>query len=202
MALYLFDMDGTILHLRLEQGKLDELRRQMFAAISSAIGDPGTMSIFGMYRAVVSNPNANPDLIARLRSMIDEIELSAIGSYVIHESMPFILRQLKASSAQLGLVTNNGRAVVTRILALEQMDQLFDVTVCRDDVSDLKPSPAPLLHAIAALNPQTEHGIFFIGDSAADEESANAFNKVSGHSLRFQHIDHFLHTFKNSGHGE
>src|SRR5690606_36471089 len=108
----------------------------------------------------------------------------------------------KASSAQLGLVTNNGRAVVTRILALEQMDQLFDVTVCRDDDSDLKPSPAPLLHAIAALNPQTEHGIFFIGDSAADEESANAFNKVSGHSLRFQHIDHFLHTFKNSGHGE
>lgn len=87
-----------------------------------------------------------------------------------------ILNTLKRQDAKLGIVTSKAKKGTSDALKLFGKDaKLFDVIVTFDDVSEHKPSPAPLLHALERLGEVAETSCY-VGDTIYDLQSAKAAN--------------------------
>jgi phosphoglycolate phosphatase len=83
------------------------------------------------------------------------------------------LRRLRRRGVRLGVVTASTRSVVAPTMARLDLDGLFEVTVCADDVARLKPRPDGLLRAIEAMGVPPA-GSVYVGDATADLEMARA----------------------------
>lgn len=81
------------------------------------------------------------------------------------------LTSLRGRGLKTGLVTNNHRFVVDRVLTRFALSQLFDVTICRDDANSFKPSPFPLLLAIKRIGLVRTEALY-VGDSTVDAAAA------------------------------
>lgn len=92
----------------------------------------------------------------------------------LHDQMiePFaevdeMLLKLKAGGKQLGLVTSKKRVGAERGMRIFEMQNFFDVIICAEDVSQHKPHPEPLLHAMEKLSAHPASTIY-AGDSTHD----------------------------------
>ena len=74
---------------------------------------------------------------------------------------------------RLGLVTTRDRHSTMRFLERNQLVDLFDVIITRDDTTRLKPHPEPILKAAEALEAPTEQCVM-VGDTLADIHAARA----------------------------
>lgn len=83
------------------------------------------------------------------------------------------VRELKARGVKLGVVTSKMRAGAQRGLKHCGFEDLFDVIVGADDVTDHKPHPAPVLLALEQLGANFE-GAVMVGDSPHDLASGRA----------------------------
>ncbi len=77
------------------------------------------------------------------------------------------LTALRARGYALGVVTNKPARFAEPLLAALGLADYFEVTVSGDTLPVKKPDPAPLLHALAALDARIE-GSAIVGDSMAD----------------------------------
>ncbi|HZY23647.1 MAG TPA: HAD-IA family hydrolase, partial [Beijerinckiaceae bacterium] len=83
------------------------------------------------------------------------------------------LESLRTRSLRLAVVTNKPHAVTMRILEALDLARFFDAVVGGDTLSRRKPDPAPLLHAMRALDaapPET----LMVGDNHHDVAAARA----------------------------
>lgn len=78
-----------------------------------------------------------------------------------------VLTLIRASHRALGLVTSGDRSRVERDLERMNWRALFDVVVCGGDVSERKPHPAPLHHALGKLE-QIPSTAMYVGDTIED----------------------------------
>jgi phosphoglycolate phosphatase len=81
------------------------------------------------------------------------------------------LQTFKKLGIKLGVATNRSREFLDH--ELQTVDdgrwaELFDVTVCADDVTHYKPAPELLLAALASLDIQPGTDIWYVGDSYVD----------------------------------
>lgn len=83
------------------------------------------------------------------------------------------LRRLRRHGVRLGIVTASMRAVVEPGMTRLNLDGLFEVVVCADDVARGKPHPEALLRALEELGlPPAEAR--YVGDTPTDLEMARA----------------------------
>lgn len=83
------------------------------------------------------------------------------------------LNKVRASRLALGLVTSGDRSRVERDLDRMNWTALFDVVVCGGDVSERKPHPAALHHALRKLE-QLPSVAAYVGDTIEDVEMGKA----------------------------
>jgi pyrophosphatase PpaX len=83
------------------------------------------------------------------------------------------LEALKAAGFATGLVTSKNRQGALRGLTLARLEQLMDVLVCADEVSNPKPHPEPVEKAVALLGADPATTVY-VGDSIHDMVSGRA----------------------------
>ncbi|HEV2670877.1 MAG TPA: pyrophosphatase PpaX [Gemmatimonadales bacterium] len=83
------------------------------------------------------------------------------------------IRRLKDAGMRLGVVTSKLRDGAMRGLRISELDDVFDIVIGCDDVTNSKPHPEPVLKAVAALGVQHPETAF-VGDSRHDMESGRA----------------------------
>lgn len=81
-----------------------------------------------------------------------------------------LLERLRAAGYRLGIVTSRPRiSLDTTPAALELLPHV-DLLVTRDDTTEGKPHPAPVLHAFQRLGVSSARGVY-VGDAAFDVEA-------------------------------
>jgi phosphoglycolate phosphatase len=95
----------------------------------------------------------------------------------MEEGMLPKIEKIASMGIKIGLVTNRNRTFIDKeIMSMENgsWKDVFDVVVASGEGVKLKPSPEPLEKAIHALGLKTGEDIWYVGDSKADIDCANA----------------------------
>jgi pyrophosphatase PpaX len=83
------------------------------------------------------------------------------------------IRRVKGAGKRLGVVTSKLRDGAMRGLRISALDEVFDIVIGCDDVTNSKPHPEPVLKAVEELGVQASETVF-VGDSRHDMESGRA----------------------------
>jgi HAD superfamily hydrolase (TIGR01509 family) len=83
------------------------------------------------------------------------------------------LRRLQRHGVRLGIVTASTRAVVGPAIPRLNLDGVFEVAICSDDVARTKPAPEGLLLALERLGVPAADALY-VGDTPTDLEMARA----------------------------
>jgi pyrophosphatase PpaX len=81
-----------------------------------------------------------------------------------------LLERLRAASYRLGIVTSRRRISLDGTPAALDLLPHVDVLVTRDDTTEGKPHPAPILHAFQRLGVPPSQGVY-VGDAPFDVEA-------------------------------
>jgi pyrophosphatase PpaX len=80
-----------------------------------------------------------------------------------------VLESLRARGVRVGVVTSKARRIAVRTLAVCGLDDVVEVSVCGDEVTQGKPDPEPVFKALAALElDRYPNDVLFVGDSPHD----------------------------------
>jgi len=83
------------------------------------------------------------------------------------------LQALQEAGYRLGCVTNKPQLATAALLDIHALAPWFDVVVAGDSLAQMKPEPAPLLHACRALHASPTR-CMLVGDSPVDIAAAHA----------------------------
>ncbi len=171
---YLFDLDGTLIdsiHLILESYR-HTLRTHRGSS------PPDTFWLKGLgkpLREQLGEITQDPDEIDAMVETYRDFNLRHHDSLV----RPFpgiraVVSDLKKRyGARLGIVTSKASKGLERGLFIGGLDDLFEVRVAADNVSNHKPAPEPVLRALELLD-VTAEGAVFVGDSPHDMAAGSA----------------------------
>ena len=121
-----------------------------------------------------------PDLEESLWAIALAHEWRALGAATLEPGAVEAVLGARAAGFQTALWTNNARDIALQALARFGLDALLDVTVTRDDMRQMKPSPdgwAVIAERAAALASIEANGVphaFVVGDSWVDGVAAQA----------------------------
>lgn len=88
------------------------------------------------------------------------------------------LSRLKARGHPMGIVTSKFRESAERTLRHVGLDRYVDVVVGADTVTQAKPDPEPVLHALERLGRRPAEALF-LGDSPHDVAAGNAAGAIT-----------------------
>ena len=97
----------------------------------------------------------------------------------IFEGIESGLSQIKAMGIPQGVVTSKRREPALFTMKQFQLDSFFDIIVSREDTTEHKPGPAPLLFAAAQMGIADMKRILYVGDSVHDIRCAHNAGAVS-----------------------
>ena len=170
----LFDFEGTLIDFqwKLADAELDlvaELRRMGIPA-ADFDNEKGYDQLLNkvIEQASLGRYGIPPQEIKeRIGSLYDEYDLDALSRWQVFPGSMELLNILKTKGFKLGLITNVGRLGLDRALAKFDLENMFDITVSRNDVLFLKPSGEGILVALSELNVGKDQTVF-VGDSVSD----------------------------------
>lgn len=84
-----------------------------------------------------------------------------------------VLAEQCSRGVKLAVCTNKGQSMAERVLSALELRRFFSVIVGADTCVERKPHPAPLLHALAAMNVGASSGVL-VGDSITDVQCARS----------------------------
>ena len=84
-----------------------------------------------------------------------------------------VLQKIKKKNIKIGLVTNNFKKPVKKILEFHKISKYFDAIVAEEDVKMPKPYPDGILKACEKLNVQPDETIY-VGDRENDYKAGKA----------------------------
>jgi pyrophosphatase PpaX len=168
----LFDLDGTLIDsgpmivASMKHAAKSVLGREIpEEVLSAAVGGPG---LTAQMHALA--PDRVDDLVAAYREHNEPLHDDLEAFWEVTEVLP----RLRGEGRRLGIVTAKRRATVDLAFArLPELEQNFDVVVTSDDTERHKPSPDPILAALARLD-ATPAETAYVGDSPFDIRAAKA----------------------------
>jgi HAD superfamily hydrolase (TIGR01509 family) len=174
-AAVLFDLDGTLVD---SEPVWDEALRRLARELGGELSLPARRATVGtnvpvsveIVRVDVGRPDADPVLLAQ-RLVADVRERLAAGLRW-RPGARELLDAVRAAGIPTALVTNTERELV-RIAFGPLVDELFDASVCGDEVCRSKPDPEPYLTAAALLGVDPARAVA-IEDSPTGTASAEA----------------------------
>jgi HAD superfamily hydrolase (TIGR01509 family) len=171
----LFDMDGTLLDSR------QALLGAFHDATTEVLGAPFPTTKEDADRVIqLSAQDVFPALAGGDTLLAADVEAAFQRSYSgraaelrLYPGVGEMLVALRADGLALGVVTSKSRIRLERDLVENGVHDLFEVTVCGDEVALAKPHPGPILMALEMLGTGAA-GVLFVGDGANDVQAAHA----------------------------
>jgi phosphoglycolate phosphatase len=169
-----FDLDGTLVdsahdihaianvlmaELGAEPFLLDEAR--------SYVGNGAATFVARCLAARGLPDSLHADALARFHALYETQE--PLGKP--YPGVEALLTALGRRGVALGLCTNKPGRPTAKVLSALGWSDLFRVVVAGDTLPVMKPDPAPLRHALAALGARDP---LYVGDSEVDAETAKA----------------------------
>lgn len=102
-----------------------------------------------------------------------------------------LLKRVKNKGIKIGLISTSKREFINLILQGLKLDNLFDIIISREDVTNLKPSPEAYINAINTLRINSDECIAVEDSYRGIEASTNAkikTIKVNEYSIQNQNI--------------
>lgn len=110
----------------------------------------------------------NPDKVDEMIAMYRKYNLANHDLVVtIFDGVYETIKTLKDKGYKLGIVTTKLSDVVAMGLKLTKLDEMFEVIVALDHVTNAKPDPEPILLALEKLDAKPEEAIM-VGDNYHD----------------------------------
>ena len=171
----LFDLDGTLVD---SEPLWDQALRRLARELGGELSDPARRATVGtnvpvsveIVRVDVGRPDADPVVLAA-RLVADVRERLAVGLRW-RPGARELLDAVRAAGIPTALVTNTERDLVRTALG-PLVEELFDASVCGDEVGRSKPDPEPYLTAAALLGVDPARAVA-IEDSPTGAASAEA----------------------------
>ncbi|MCP4023956.1 MAG: HAD family hydrolase [Desulfobacteraceae bacterium] len=110
-------------------------------------------------------------LFAQLDAIYDKYDQDALSRWQVYPDTDTVLARLSDFGFHLGVVSNIGAGATIAVLEKFFFEKYFSITISRNDVSYLKPSPEGLILAIQNLGMDPDK-VLFVGDSLKDVVAA------------------------------
>lgn len=170
-----FDLDGTLVEHNINYG---EGRRRVVERIRKSLPDlfrrlPKGLSLERMraYEIISLAESLSWEVANKARSIVYEeyegVELEAVEKACLRPGVAEAVRELKQRGYKLGIVTNNARRPVDKLLSRFPILRRADVVVTRDDAKALKPDPGGVLMALSLMGSRPLTSLM-AGDSIID----------------------------------
>ena len=173
----LFDLDGTLVD---SAGDLRDALNALLAeeglapldlqAVKGMVGD-GVAKL--VERGLTARGAGLDRLPARVARFMELYEPNAARLTRPYPLVAETLESLRQRGLRLAVVTNKPHAATMRILEALDLARFFDAVVGGDTLSRRKPDPAPLLHAMRALDAAPAETLM-VGDNHHDVAAARA----------------------------
>ena len=171
----LLDVDGTVLDTREfiyqaaeyalnTEGYPPVPREQIARAVGHSFDD--------FYSIVLEKPDLEASALQAAHRIF---QLEHMDLSVPFPNAEETLIELKRRGYRLAAVTSRWRASVMATLDAARLTNLFDVVMAAGDSPELKPSPMPLLMALARMGCVASEAVM-VGDTDIDVEAGNAAN--------------------------
>jgi len=163
--LVLFDLDGTII----------DSKTTILRCLNILLEKYNTPYSMGELRPLIGKPLkeiikrkvGSEKLAKQLRMKYRKIYVkNYLDGTKLHDGVEELLMELRKRKIKTGIITSKLGDVARSFLKDLKISHLFDIVVGEGD-ADLKPSPAPVIHACKILKEKTENCVI-VGDSEDD----------------------------------
>lgn len=176
MSLVLFDLDGTLVDSAPDMAAaLNRLRSELnLPAVDEARVRPyvsrGAMGVLGQCLAEELNDGVKQEHLDRFL----EIYASALTVHsTLFPGLDAFLDDLESRGWVWGIVSNKAEHLARGVIEGLNLAARCSVLVGGDTLTERKPHPAPVLHALKALDAVAETTLF-VGDDRRDVEAGRA----------------------------
>lgn len=174
-----YDLDGTVVILRVDWPTVEELIRDKIRAAGIETNQRSVWTILEIA--------AERDVLDRVEPTLNRFEIEGAGQ---SERLP-LADSIPHVPGPVGICSLNCEAACRRAIAVHDLNDHVDAIIGRDTVRPWKPDPAPLEAAVAALGTPTDSTVF-VGDSESDAQTAKAAD------IPFRYVSDVLETTESS----
>ena len=167
-----FDIDGTLLDT--EHAVLHSLQETLKTVTGNTIETNKLTFALGITGKDALEKLNITDTDSTL-AMWDKNMNKYSNTVCIFDGISELLDNLVLSGHELGIVTSKTRAEFDHDFRRLNINKYFVTTICADDTTEHKPSPAPLFKYMELSN-TNNHELLYIGDSPYDMECAKKAN--------------------------
>ena len=175
LTTFLFDLDGTIIDSI--ELILRSYRHTMALHRSDEPMPPDDMWIQGLGTPLWAQFGQITDDKEEIERMVQTYRTYNLTHHDAlvkpYEGVVYEIRRMKEAGKRLGVVTSKLRDGAMRGLRVSALDDVFDIVIGCDDVTNSKPHPEPVLKAVDKLGVKKGETTF-VGDSRHDMESGRA----------------------------
>ncbi|WP_350342729.1 pyrophosphatase PpaX [Proteinivorax tanatarense] len=169
-VIVLFDLDGTLLNTN--NLIIKSFKHTFKEVLSIEVSSEELMQYFGETLETTLE-RFDKQKIKEMVKTYREFNFHNHDNLV--EPFPMVketLMILKEKGCKIGVVTSKSKKMCVKGLKLYDLFNFFDVVVSKEDTSQHKPSPAPIIKALNDLQANPEAEVYYIGDSPFDIISA------------------------------
>jgi phosphoglycolate phosphatase-like HAD superfamily hydrolase len=175
----LFDLDGTLVELRIDADEF-EAHRTFWASHLTSRGIPTMLRPLLPELHRISEVLRDSRVKAEILRSFDALELAC--QYRCLGNLDIVLQAFRAQFHKLVLVTHNSTTFWQRLAHEHTWPQHFDVAITRDDMIFFKPDPRACAWVFQELTPRSGAGeCWVIGNSEADRGLANNLRQAFPH---------------------
>jgi len=170
---FLFDLDGTLIDsVRLI---LDSYHHTLAAhGLPPRSDDEWLRGVGTPLSAQFADWGHDPEMLEALIATYRKYNLANHDRMVtVYPGVVAAVEAIRRAGRATGLVTSKNRSGAVRGLALARLEQMMDVLVCADEVTNPKPHPEPVETAMALLGADPATTVY-VGDSIHDMVSGRA----------------------------
>ncbi len=188
MNIAIFDFEGTLVDFQWQlKPALEAVYPKIAANIATAELDRDLINqldycrLYNYLQKNISNPELAKATLQLIDNVFDYYDADAAQRWQLYPEVPKLLSNLKTAGWGIALDSNVGRKALKQMFKKFSLNNYFDLTISRDDVSRLKPEPEGIKQILNYYNnPTPSAQTFLIGDSVTDIETArNAGIKVA-----------------------
>ena len=179
----IFDFDGTLARLNID---FEQMRRDVASLIdrcgvdSRVLQNRFVLEMIGEVQTLLGNHSEDraASFSREAFRIIEDIEVDAAQSGALFDGTRGLLKGLRESSLQTGIITRNCEKAVRTVFP--DIRDYCPVVVCRNDVRRVKPHPEQINLALSRLSAKPSRCVM-IGDHPIDVETGkNAGTRTAG----------------------